>query len=689
MGRSRRNPLTRAGDVPCAPELGARQASQRRSRGRKPDLARIGGAYDDPSEALRRVAQLVDPARSARSCRGPCLNAVELAPTDRVLVLAPHPDDEVLGAGALVLAAKRAGAGVRVAYATDGEANTWVQRLVERRARIGPGDRARFAIRRRGEAQAALAVLGVAPGDVEFLALPDAAIVDLVLAEDAGPAARLAGLFARVDPTVLVTPSPDDVHPDHGALGILVRRILRGGGRPPALRAALEFAVHTAPGARRPRADLAWRPTHEETLRLRAALRRHAAPMAWHRGRFLGRVSRPFEFRDGDAARATPAKHPVLTATRDASELTLEVRARPRPGAFGAATLSLLAGPDGGALRSLCVALGVRAGDVDVVRRGSGAVEGRASLERRAGRVIVRVPSSVVASGDAVFAQVSRRFGFFDEAGWLEIGPAVAPHAAAPRATASTRAPRVVAVVPCFNVAGLCGPVLDGLVPRVDAVLAVDDGSTDGTGAVLAAKAAASGGRVEVLTFEVNRGKGAALIAAFERCLASGVFDVVVTVDGDGQHRPEDVPAVAAACAAGAGLAIGARDAFRRMPLRSRIGNTWTSVAVGRLCRGGPRDTQSGLRAHSRDFLAQVVRSVEGHRYETELRILLLALARRVGVVSVPIPTVYIDHNRSSHFRPLRDGLRVWGALASWALFDRGRLDRAAASAAGSGGGAV
>ena len=112
------------------------------------------------------------------------MTSLRFAASDRLLVLAPHPDDEVLGAGAAILAARDAGASVHVAFATDGEGNVWVQRLAERRLRISEEDRARFGRRRRAEGLAALGVLGVNAGDVHFLALPDTALAESLRSGD-------------------------------------------------------------------------------------------------------------------------------------------------------------------------------------------------------------------------------------------------------------------------------------------------------------------------------------------------------------------------------------------------------------------------------------------------------------------------------------------------------------------------
>src|SRR5437879_3230373 len=87
---------------------------------------------------------------------------------DRVLVLAPHPDDESLGAAGLIQKSVAARAKVRVIFATNGEANPWAQRFIEHRIRIGAGERARWGARRQQEALRALATLGVSPRDVIF-----------------------------------------------------------------------------------------------------------------------------------------------------------------------------------------------------------------------------------------------------------------------------------------------------------------------------------------------------------------------------------------------------------------------------------------------------------------------------------------------------------------------------------------
>ena len=144
--------------------------------------------------------------------------------------------------------------------------------------------------------------------------------------------------------------------------------------------------------------------------------------------------------------------------------------------------------------------------------------------------------------------------------------------------------------------------------------------------------------------------------------LADPATGVVVTLDGDGQHDPDDVPRLVRAWSEGAELVVGERASVERMPLRSRIGNRVTTRVLRALSSRFPRDTQSGFRALDRSLVEDVVRRIEGARYETELRILLLAMLQRRSLATVPIETRYLDGNRSSHFRPVVDSLRIYGS---------------------------
>jgi hypothetical protein len=119
-------------------------------------------------------------------------------------------------------------------------------------------------------------------------------------------------------------------------------------------------------------------------------------------------------------------------------------------------------------------------------------------------------------------------------------------------------------------------------------------------------------------------------------------------------------------------MVIGERT-ITAMPFRSRIGNTMASALLRRRYPWCPRDTQSGLRAFQRSFAEEIVRTIQGGHYETELYMLLLALRQQRRIATIPIETVYLDRNTSSHFRPLADAFRIYRALLNFHSLSHGK----------------
>lgn len=191
-------------------------------------------------------------------------------------------------------------------------------------------------------------------------------------------------------------------------------------------------------------------------------------------------------------------------------------------------------------------------------------------------------------------------------------------------------------------------------------IVVVDDGSGTGFAPVFAA--ARDHGAL-VLAHPANRGKGAALKTGLAHIAAQDPDADVVTADADGQHTPSDVCRVADALRTDAAtgrsaLVLGARGFDGAVPLRSRAGN---AVARGlfRLATGRRvSDTQTGLRGIPADRVEWAL-SIPGEGFEYEQRMLLRVAPDLVATHEVPIDTVYLDHNSSSHFRPVRDSLRV------------------------------
>src|SRR5438046_7611336 len=125
----------------------------------------------------------------------------------RLRLFVPHPDDEALACSVILQQAVRAGAAIRIVYVTDGDDNPWPQRALERRWSLSPSDRKRWGKLRRAEALAALRVLDIHPADVQFLALPDQGLTDLLLRDCNSAITRLTQVIDDCSPTDPLSPT--------------------------------------------------------------------------------------------------------------------------------------------------------------------------------------------------------------------------------------------------------------------------------------------------------------------------------------------------------------------------------------------------------------------------------------------------------------------------------------------------
>ena len=209
----------------------------------------------------------------------------------------------------------------------------------------------------------------------------------------------------------------------------------------------------------------------------------------------------------------------------------------------------------------------------------------------------------------------------------------------------------VAAVIPAYFEEKHIGDVVQRTLLQLANVLVVDDGSTDRT-AELAKSAGA-----DVIIHEQNRGKGETIKTGFRYWMEHGATYVVI-LDGDGQHRPEEIERFLTAAAAGIGeLLIGTRmNDVREMPLVRRMVNRYMSRKISRACGQEIPDTQCGFRMVHRSIIPSLLGGTARFDYETEM----LILASRAGcrIASVPITTVYSDEVSSIH--PVRDTLRFF-----------------------------
>lgn len=212
-----------------------------------------------------------------------------------------------------------------------------------------------------------------------------------------------------------------------------------------------------------------------------------------------------------------------------------------------------------------------------------------------------------------------------------------------------------VILIPAYNEAGTIRDVVERSLRYSGKLIVIDDGSSDGTTELLTSLP------VTVLRHARNQGKAASLWDGFRLAMDMDV-DGVITLDGDGQHVPEEIPALMAAARQHPGhLIVGSRlwnrEAFPPARYRAnRIANFWIAWAAGQPLE----DSQSGFRVYPTALLRQLLargRHASGFVFESEV----IIDAARLGHPCLPVRISAIYHRgaRPSHFHPLRDIARI------------------------------
>ncbi len=220
---------------------------------------------------------------------------------------------------------------------------------------------------------------------------------------------------------------------------------------------------------------------------------------------------------------------------------------------------------------------------------------------------------------------------------------------------------RISVVLPSLDPDDKLVAVIDGLLEYgFSHIILINDGSKP-ENLHYFLEAAQRHPQIQLLHHQVNKGKGAALKNAFRWFLENRPEGFgVVTVDGDNQHHPADTLACCEHMLQTGRCVLGCRDfTLDHVPARSRFGNQTTSMVFKVFCGMTISDTQTGLRALTRDALELLV-DVAGDRFEYETNMLLAFKTKGIPFDEVKIRTVYIEENKSSHFRVFHDSWRIY-----------------------------
>ena len=211
---------------------------------------------------------------------------------------------------------------------------------------------------------------------------------------------------------------------------------------------------------------------------------------------------------------------------------------------------------------------------------------------------------------------------------------------------------RTCALIPAFNEAPCIASVVKGTHPHVEKVVVIDDGSGDGTSQVAQAAGATC------LRSDTHCGKASALRTGIAFACAQD-FTHAITLDGDGQHLPEDIPVmISVAKETGADLVIGARSFDRaRMPRARYYSNTIGSRLASALVGCEIRDSQSGFRLFRLDKLRET--KLRSRCYELEMEVLIKMARSGCTIAHAPVHMVYDDGQARSKMKPVRDTVSI------------------------------
>jgi glycosyltransferase involved in cell wall biosynthesis len=209
--------------------------------------------------------------------------------------------------------------------------------------------------------------------------------------------------------------------------------------------------------------------------------------------------------------------------------------------------------------------------------------------------------------------------------------------------------PKIIAAMPAYNEEKYIGTMVLKAKKYADEVIVIDDGSTDGTADVSKLAGAV------VIRHPVNKGKGAAIQSILDK-VKKDVPDVLVLLDADSQHNPDEIPRLINSVLDGYDLVIGTREQSKgSIPLYRRIGQKVLLQSTRALTKKKITDSESGFRAFSKKAITELELSQKGFAVETEM--IAVAEEKALKIAEVPISVEYTRDG--STLNPFRHGLGV------------------------------
>jgi len=219
-------------------------------------------------------------------------------------------------------------------------------------------------------------------------------------------------------------------------------------------------------------------------------------------------------------------------------------------------------------------------------------------------------------------------------------------------------------VIPCYQPSPEFLSYVKELSENFSNILVVNDGSDHSCTEIFNSVAQYA----HVITHEVNLGKGAALKTAIKHLSSQEDVTGMITVDADGQHLIKDVLNLTKHSLETPNyFMLGVRDFDNDIPLKSKFGNKLTLLILSAIYGLKLADSQTGLRYIPKRLFEELT-TLKGNKYEYELQMLLLLNKNKEAIIQVPISTVYIENNASSHFRPLHDSFRIYSVFFQFGI---------------------